>query len=76
MTSNTTVDVTLCNKQLRSHSELGKIPNQLQDLHSCLLINHHWFEVSVQILWRTIQNHSTLITKTLSVGEIHSFTKP
>src|SRR6266498_3544595 len=31
------------------------------DLHSCLLVNHFWCEVSVQILWKSIQNYNTLI---------------
>src|SRR6266511_4204546 len=32
------------------------------DLRSCLLVNRLWCEVSVQILWKTIQNYNTLIT--------------
>src|SRR5688572_26405326 len=32
------------------------------DLHSCLLVNYLWCEVSVQILWKNIQNYNTLIT--------------
>src|ERR1043165_3630698 len=31
------------------------------DLHSCLLVNRLWCKVTVRILWRTIQNHTTLI---------------
>src|SRR6266542_6704360 len=31
------------------------------DLRSCLLVNHLWCEVSVRILWTSIQNHNTLI---------------
>ena len=31
------------------------------DLHSCLLVCRLWCEVSVRILWRTIQNYNTLI---------------
>ncbi len=31
------------------------------DLHSCLLVNHLWCEVSVRILWTSIQNYNTLI---------------
>jgi len=31
------------------------------DLHSCLLVNHLWCEVSIPILWTSIQNHNTLI---------------
>src|ERR1044071_7402466 len=31
------------------------------DLHSCLLVNRLWCKVSVQILWRIIQNYNTLI---------------
>src|SRR6266540_338951 len=30
-------------------------------LHSCLLVNRHWCEVSVRILWKRIQNYDTLI---------------
>ena len=30
-------------------------------LHSCLLVNRLWCEVSVRILWRSIRNYSTLI---------------
>ncbi len=30
-------------------------------LRSCLLVNHFWCEVSVPILWTSIQNHNTLI---------------
>ena len=32
-----------------------------KDLHSCLLVNRLWCEVSVQILWTSIQNYNTLI---------------
>src|SRR5688572_10538151 len=31
------------------------------DLRSCLLVNRLWCEVSVPILWTTIQNYRTLI---------------
>src|ERR1044072_2273267 len=31
------------------------------DLSSCLLVNRLWCKISVRILWRTIQNHNTLI---------------
>src|SRR5687768_12604786 len=30
-------------------------------LYSCLLVNRLWCEVSVQILWKNIQNYNTLI---------------
>src|ERR671938_961667 len=30
-------------------------------LHSCLLVNRLWCEVSVRILWRSIRNYNTLI---------------
>src|ERR1044072_9427766 len=30
-------------------------------LHSCLLVNHLWCELSVRILWREIRNYNTLI---------------
>src|SRR6266498_1235696 len=30
-------------------------------LHSCLLVNRFWCEVSVPILWTSIQNYNTLI---------------
>jgi len=30
-------------------------------LRSCLLVNHFWCEVSVPILWTSIQNYRTLI---------------
>src|ERR1051325_9043142 len=30
-------------------------------LHSCLLVNRLWCEVSVRILWRNIRNYNTLI---------------
>src|SRR5437016_5279301 len=30
-------------------------------LHSCLLVNRLWCEVSVRILWRTVRNYNTLI---------------
>src|ERR1051325_6269043 len=30
-------------------------------LRSCLLVNRHWCEVSVGILWRNIRNYNTLI---------------
>src|ERR1044072_1779157 len=36
--------------------------NDKADLRSCLLVNRIWCEVSVPILWRTIQNYNTLIT--------------
>src|SRR5687768_5585688 len=32
-----------------------------KDLHSCLLVNRLWCEVSVRILWTDIQNYNTLI---------------
>ena len=31
-------------------------------LRSCLLVNRFWCEVSVPILWTSIQNHNTLIS--------------
>src|ERR1700743_566473 len=30
-------------------------------LHSCLLVNRLWCEVSVRILWKSIRNYNTLI---------------
>src|SRR5947199_2022213 len=30
-------------------------------LRSCLLVNHLWCEVSVEILWKSIRNYNTLI---------------
>src|SRR5437764_7785494 len=30
-------------------------------LHSCLLVNRLWCEVSVRILWRSVRNYNTLI---------------
>src|ERR1044072_9969247 len=31
------------------------------DLHSSLLVNHLWCEVSVRVLWKSVQNYHTLI---------------
>src|ERR1044071_8885876 len=36
--------------------------NDKADLRSCLLVDRLWCEVSVPILWKTIQNYNTLIT--------------
>src|SRR6266542_3064246 len=44
---------------------LNEIFEHLEDkvtLHSCLLVDRLWCEVSVQILWKSIWNHNTLIT--------------
>src|SRR5581483_11063025 len=30
-------------------------------LYFCSLVNRHWYEVSVRILWRNVQNYNTLI---------------
>ncbi len=30
-------------------------------LYSCSLVNRHWYEVSIRILWRNIQNSRTII---------------
>src|ERR1043165_5463975 len=32
-------------------------------LHSCLLVNRIWCEVSVRILWKSIWNYNTLISR-------------
>src|SRR6266498_1163692 len=44
---------------------LNEIFKQLEKdkvtLHSCLLVNRLWCEVSVPILWTSIQNYNTLI---------------
>src|SRR5688572_22336395 len=42
-------------------NEIFKYLKDKVDLHSCLLVNHHWCEVSVPILWKNIQNYGTLI---------------
>src|ERR1041384_4125196 len=30
-------------------------------LHSCLLVNRHWCEIAVRILWKSVWNYDTLI---------------
>src|SRR6266542_1072884 len=43
---------------------LNEIFEHLEDkvtLHSCLLVNLLWCEVSVRILWKSIWNYNTLI---------------
>src|SRR6266498_4063198 len=43
---------------------LNEIFEQLEDkvtLHSCLLVDRLWCEVSVRILWKSIWNYNTLI---------------
>src|SRR6266540_5507430 len=44
---------------------LNEIFKQLEKdkvtLHSCLLVNRLWCEVSVRILWTSVQNYNTLI---------------
>ncbi len=42
-------------------NEIFKYLKDKVDLHSCLLTNRLWCEVSVQILWKNIQNYNTLI---------------
>ncbi|CAG8525507.1 5809_t:CDS:1 [Funneliformis caledonium] len=42
-------------------NEIFEILNDNVALHSCLLVNRLWCEVSVRILWRRIWNYSTLI---------------
>lgn len=34
-------------------------------LHSCLLVDHLWCEISVRILWRDIQNFKIYIKEAL-----------
>src|SRR5437764_8116474 len=42
--------------------EIFEYLEYLEDcLHSCLLVNHLWCEVSVRILWRSPWNYRTLI---------------
>ena len=45
---------------------LNEVFENLEDdkvtLHSCLLVNRLWCEVSVRILWRKIWNYGTLIS--------------
>src|SRR5437763_11328179 len=45
-----------CLNEIFEYLEEDKI-----SLHSCLLVNHLWCEVSVRILWRSIRNYNTLI---------------
>src|ERR1051325_5788873 len=44
---------------------LSEIIEYLEDdkttLHSCLLVNRFWCEVSVRILWTSVWNYDTLI---------------
>ena len=43
---------------------LNDVLKHLKDkvtLRSCLLVSRHWCQVSVQILWRKIQNYNTFI---------------
>src|SRR6266508_145582 len=42
-------------------NEIFKYLEDKVDLLSCLLANRLWCEVSVQILWKDIQNYNTLI---------------
>src|ERR1044071_7018964 len=45
-----------CLNEIFEYLEYDKV-----SLRSCLLVNHLWCEVTVPILWTTIQNHRTLI---------------
>src|SRR6266542_4950625 len=42
-------------------NEIFKYLNDKVSLHSCLLVNRLWCEISVRILWTNIQNYYTLI---------------
>jgi len=42
-------------------NEIFEYLKDKMDLRSCLLVNRLWCEVSVRILWTTIQNYNTLI---------------
>ncbi|CAG8664037.1 17277_t:CDS:1 [Funneliformis caledonium] len=42
-------------------NEIFEILEDKATLHSCLLVNRLWSEVSVRILWRKIWNYNTLI---------------
>ncbi len=42
-------------------NEIFEYLEEKVDLYSCLLVNRLWCEVSVQILWTSIQNYNTLI---------------
>src|SRR5687768_16842309 len=41
--------------------EIFELLEDKADLRSCLLVNRLWCEVSVPILWTSIQNYNTLI---------------
>src|ERR1043166_4021802 len=38
------------------------LDNDKVTLHSCLLVNRLWCEISVRILWSSVWNYDTLIT--------------
>ena len=42
-------------------NEIFRRLNDRRSLHSCLLVNRLWCQVSVQILWKTFLNFNTLI---------------
>src|SRR6266542_5432002 len=42
-------------------NEVFKYLDDDATLHSCFLVNCHWCEVSVRILWRKIWNYNTLV---------------
>src|ERR1044071_1747213 len=42
-------------------NEIFECLEDRMDLYSCLSVNRPWCEVSVRILWKSIQNYHTLI---------------
>src|SRR5688572_13449448 len=50
-----------CNLSIDCLNEIFEYLEDRVDLYSCLLVNRSWCQVSVRILWRSIQNYHTLI---------------
>ncbi|RIA85967.1 hypothetical protein C1645_856976 [Glomus cerebriforme] len=44
---------------------LEHLEDDMVDLHSCLLVNHLWCNVSVRIFWRNVWNYKTSNLRTL-----------
>src|SRR5688572_23986960 len=63
-------------------NEIFELLDDKVDLYSCLLVNRHWCEVSVRILWTNIRNFNTLLNclpnetkEMLSKSKIIKFTQ-
>src|ERR1043165_9800546 len=56
-----------CLIEIIKHLEDDKI-----SLYSCLLVNHHWCEVSVRILWKNVWNFQYNVYNPYSIQHVPS----